>query len=176
MVRRSGGNSKSDISIRQREVAHGFFSQYQGNLFTIHLNIGQEHRNLAIICLLCSKNLRPFFSAGFSAQFKNNASIFHLIHQNTDFGLNACWTFTATGHGNGAGDGVGAVLKLDVLHSRRTFFYLRRRISMSFRDKIKLKQPTHLTKPILLLPMSPFLKQTKSNLPKLLFSRQEGNR
>ena len=25
--------------------------------------------------------------------------------------MDACWTFTATGHGKGAGDGIGAVLK-----------------------------------------------------------------
>ena len=35
--------------IRQREVQQGFFSQHQVTLFTIHLIIGQEHRNLAII-------------------------------------------------------------------------------------------------------------------------------
>ena len=35
--------------IRQREVQQGFFSQHQVTLFTIHLTIGQEHRNLAII-------------------------------------------------------------------------------------------------------------------------------
>ena len=35
--------------IRQREVQQGFFSQHQATLFTIHLTIGQEQRNLAII-------------------------------------------------------------------------------------------------------------------------------
>ena len=35
--------------IRQREVQQGFFSQHQATLFTIHVTIGQEHRNLAII-------------------------------------------------------------------------------------------------------------------------------
>lgn len=37
--------------------------------------------------------------------------MFNLVHHNIDFGLNAAWTFTATGHGKGAGDGVGAFLK-----------------------------------------------------------------
>ncbi|CAF1125105.1 unnamed protein product [Adineta ricciae] len=46
-----------------------------------------------------------------SAHFKNNASILNLLHQKHDFGLDASWTFTATGHGKGAGDGIGAVLK-----------------------------------------------------------------
>ena len=35
--------------IRQREVQQGFFSQHQATLFTIHVTIGQEHRNLAVI-------------------------------------------------------------------------------------------------------------------------------
>jgi len=35
--------------IRQREVQQGFFSQHQVTLFTIHLTIGKEQRNLAII-------------------------------------------------------------------------------------------------------------------------------
>jgi len=51
------------------------------------------------------------FSDGACAHFKNNASILNLIHHKSDFGLDASWTFTATGHGKGAGDGIGAVLK-----------------------------------------------------------------
>lgn len=35
--------------IRQREVQQGFFNQHQTSLFTIHLIIGKEQRNLAII-------------------------------------------------------------------------------------------------------------------------------
>jgi len=35
--------------IRQREVQQGFFSHHQVTLFTIHLTIGEEQRNLAII-------------------------------------------------------------------------------------------------------------------------------
>ena len=35
----------------------------------------------------------------------------NLVHQKIDFDLDACWTFTATGHGKSAGDGIGAVLK-----------------------------------------------------------------
>ncbi|CAF3181745.1 unnamed protein product, partial [Rotaria sp. Silwood2] len=48
---------------------------------------------------------------GASAHFKNNVSILNLIHHKADFGLDACWTFTATSHGKAAGDGIGAVLK-----------------------------------------------------------------
>ena len=35
--------------IRQHEVQQGFFSQHQATLFTIHLTIGPEHRDLAIV-------------------------------------------------------------------------------------------------------------------------------
>ena len=35
--------------IRQREVQQGSFSQHQVTIFTVHLTIGQQHRNLAII-------------------------------------------------------------------------------------------------------------------------------
>ena len=35
----------------------------------------------------------------------------NLAHHKTDFGLEAAWTFSATGHGKGAGDGIGASLK-----------------------------------------------------------------
>lgn len=121
-------------------------------------------------------NFLPLCSDGSSTHLKDNVSLFNLIHHQTDLGLHACWTSTATGHGKGAGDGVGAVLKLDVLHSRRIFFYLCRRISISSRDNINLKQPTYLTKPVLLLSMSSSLKQKQSNRSKLLLSRQEVNR
>ena len=35
----------------------------------------------------------------------------NLVNHKIDFDLDACWTFTATGHGKGAGDGIGAVLE-----------------------------------------------------------------
>jgi hypothetical protein len=51
------------------------------------------------------------FSDGAIGHFKNNLSIFNLIHHKADFELEACWSFTASGHGKSAGDGIGAVLK-----------------------------------------------------------------
>ena len=33
------------------------------------------------------------------------------MHHKIDFELEACWTFTATGHGKSAGDGIEAALK-----------------------------------------------------------------
>lgn len=41
--------SMNHTLIRQREVQQGFFSQHQATLFTIHLTIGKEQRNVAII-------------------------------------------------------------------------------------------------------------------------------
>jgi hypothetical protein len=35
--------------VRQRDVQQGFFNQHQATLFTIHLTVGQEQRNVAII-------------------------------------------------------------------------------------------------------------------------------
>ena len=35
----------------------------------------------------------------------------NLVNHKINFDLDACWTFTATGHGKGASDGIGAVLK-----------------------------------------------------------------
>jgi hypothetical protein len=41
--------SMNYILIRQREVQQGFFSQHQASIFTIHLTIGKEQRDIAII-------------------------------------------------------------------------------------------------------------------------------
>ncbi|CAF3771436.1 unnamed protein product [Rotaria sp. Silwood1] len=45
--------------IRQREVQQGFFSQQQASLFTTHLTIGKEHRDIAIISDSMEHNM-PF--------------------------------------------------------------------------------------------------------------------
>ena len=50
-------------------------------------------------------------SDGAAAHFKNNVNILSLVRHKADSGLDACWTFTATGHRKDAGDGIGAVLK-----------------------------------------------------------------
>ncbi|CAF1214876.1 unnamed protein product [Adineta ricciae] len=120
--------------IRQREVQQGFYSQHQVTLFTIHLTIGREQRNVAIISdymehttsfVYCAQQILVRFikknfplvkkisyvSDGASRHFKNNANIFNLIHHKIDFELEASWTFTSTGHGKSAGDGIGATLK-----------------------------------------------------------------
>ena len=52
-----------------------------------------------------------YVSDGALTQFKNNKSMFNLIHHSTDFGLPASWTFSATAHGKGPVDGIGAAVK-----------------------------------------------------------------
>ncbi|CAF1685595.1 unnamed protein product [Adineta ricciae] len=52
-----------------------------------------------------------YVSDGPSGHFKNNANIFNSIHHKIDFELEASWTFTSTGHGKSAGDGIRATLK-----------------------------------------------------------------
>ncbi len=41
--------SMNHTLVRQREVQQGFFSQHQVTLFTIHLMIGSEHQEMAIV-------------------------------------------------------------------------------------------------------------------------------
>ena len=57
-----------------------------------------------IFCFLSS-------SDGAAGHFKNNYTILNLLYHKKDFGLETCWTFSATGHGKGPCDGVGATVK-----------------------------------------------------------------
>jgi hypothetical protein len=49
--------------IRQREVQQGFFFQHQVSIFTIHLTIGKEYRNIAIISNCLEHNVAFVYSA-----------------------------------------------------------------------------------------------------------------
>jgi hypothetical protein len=51
------------------------------------------------------------FSDGAAGSFKNNLNMLNLAFHKEDFGIDACWTYTATAHGKGPGDGVGGLLK-----------------------------------------------------------------
>jgi hypothetical protein len=50
-------------------------------------------------------------SDGASSHFKNNYTLLNLLYHKKDFGLEAAWTFSATGHGKGPCDGIGATVK-----------------------------------------------------------------
>ena len=48
----------------------------------------------------------------------------NLVYHKVDFGLDASWSFSVTGHGKWAGDGVGALLKSTARRARlsKSFF------------------------------------------------------
>lgn len=51
------------------------------------------------------------FSDGAGSQFKNKYTLTNLVYALDDYKLKITWEFTATSHGKGAVNGVGAVLK-----------------------------------------------------------------
>lgn len=52
-----------------------------------------------------------YLSDGASAHFKNNKNLLNLTLHQSDFVLPASWTFSATSHGKGPVDGIGAAIK-----------------------------------------------------------------
>ena len=52
-----------------------------------------------------------FYSDGAAGHFKNNYTLLDLLYHKKDFGLEAAWTFSATRHGKGPVDGIGATVK-----------------------------------------------------------------
>ena len=50
-------------------------------------------------------------SDGAASHFKNNYTIMNLLHHKKDFDIDTVWTFSATGHGKGPCDGIGATVK-----------------------------------------------------------------
>ena len=54
---------------------------------------------------------RNYLSDGASQHFKNAKNMMNLTYHQTDFNIAASWTFSATSHGKGPVDGIGAVVK-----------------------------------------------------------------
>ncbi len=52
-----------------------------------------------------------YVTDGGPAHFKNRYNILNLSFHQTDFGVHAIWTFSATSHGKGPVDGLGAAIK-----------------------------------------------------------------
>uniref|UniRef100_A0ABD2WEA9 Uncharacterized protein n=1 Tax=Trichogramma kaykai TaxID=54128 RepID=A0ABD2WEA9_9HYME len=52
-----------------------------------------------------------YFTDGAAQHFKNKNNFTNLKHHEKDFGVPAEWHFSATGHGKGACDGIGANIK-----------------------------------------------------------------
>jgi hypothetical protein len=51
------------------------------------------------------------YSDGAPSHFKNHSNIINLIRHKNDFNIEECWTFSASGHGKGPSDGIGAAVK-----------------------------------------------------------------
>ena len=62
-----------------------------------------------MIWLLLDPSL--FSSDGAPAHFKNHSNIINLLYHQDDFGIIASWTLSASGHGKGPCDGIGATVK-----------------------------------------------------------------
>ena len=56
-------------------------------------------------------------SDGAAGHFKNNYTILNLLYHKKDFGLEACWTFSATGHGQDPCDEIGAIIKATAIRA-----------------------------------------------------------
>ena len=58
-----------------------------------------------------SNQVINYVTDGGPAHFKNRYIILNLSFHQTDFGIRAIWTFSATSHGKGPVDGLGAAIK-----------------------------------------------------------------
>ena len=54
---------------------------------------------------------RNYLSDGTSQHFENAKNMMNLAYHQTDFNISASWTFSATSHGKGPVDGIGAAVK-----------------------------------------------------------------
>ncbi|CAF4667131.1 unnamed protein product, partial [Rotaria socialis] len=120
--------------IIQREIQSAYYSRQQATIFTIYIKVGEEHRNMVLISDYLAHDTQFVYSGqklivdflrtqypnvlklnyasdGASAHFKNKYNMYNLAHHHADFNIAASWTFSATGHGKGPCDGVGAVVK-----------------------------------------------------------------
>ncbi|CAF4999376.1 unnamed protein product [Rotaria sp. Silwood1] len=118
----------------QREVQGFHWNNQQVTVFTVHLKVGSNNKNIVIISDYMLHNTNfvyvaqelivkfikhhfplvkkiNYLSDGACSHFKNNFNMLNLIHHQQDFDLEACWTFTSTGHGKGPCDGLGASVK-----------------------------------------------------------------
>ena len=56
-----------------------------------------------------------YVTDGGPSHFRNQYNILNLTFHETDFGVRAIWTFSATSYGKGLMDGLGEALLLDIL-------------------------------------------------------------
>ncbi|CAF3661614.1 unnamed protein product [Rotaria socialis] len=111
------------------------WTNQQATLFTVHIKaVKEKHHSLIIISdylahdvifvhtaqSIISDDVQSIYptvkrlnyvSDGAPQHFKNNKSILNLTYHQVDFGIPASWSFSATAHGKGAVDGIGAAVK-----------------------------------------------------------------
>ena len=121
--------------IVQHEVQQAHYNTVQATIFTINIQVNaQPHHSMAVIsdCLehdvkfvyaaqkIISQFVRDeyprvrnlnYVTDGACQHFKSNKSILNLTHHHRDFGIYACWSFSATAHGKSSVDGIGASIK-----------------------------------------------------------------
>lgn len=119
----------------QHEVQQAHYNTAQATIFTLNIRVNaQTHHSMAIIsdCLehdvkfvhaaqkVISQFVRDeyprvrnlnYVTDGACQHFKSNKSILNLTHHHRDFGIDACWSFSATAHGKSSVDGIGASIK-----------------------------------------------------------------
>ena len=121
--------------IVQHEVQQAHYNTAQATIFTIIIQINaQSHHSMAIISDCPEHDVKFDYAAqkvisqfvreqyprvrnlnyvtnGACQHFKSNKSILNLTHHHRDFGIYACWSFSATAHGKSSVDGIGASIK-----------------------------------------------------------------
>ncbi|CAM4849682.1 unnamed protein product [Rotaria magnacalcarata] len=121
--------------LAQNEITQAHWTNQQATLFTVHIKTAKEkHHSLIIISDYLAydvefvhtaqsiisdyvKSIYPtvkqlnYVSDGAPQHFKNNKSILNLTYHQVDFGIPVSWSFSATAHGKGAVDGIGAAVK-----------------------------------------------------------------
>ena len=127
--------SENYLLIVQHEVQQAHYNTAQASIFTVNIRVNaQTHHSMAIIsdCLehdvtfvhaaqkIISQFVRDeypdvrnlnYVTDGACQHFKSNKSILNLTHHHRDFGIDACWSFSATAHGKSSVDGIGASIK-----------------------------------------------------------------
>lgn len=134
--------------IVQHEIQQAHWTTPQATIFTVHITVDKTIQDsLAFVSDYLDHNIDfvhaaqkmivqfirdrystvkrvNYITDGAPQHFKSNKSMLNLTYHESDFGIPAVWTFSATAHGKGPVDGIGAALKYRatrrVLSGRRT--------------------------------------------------------
>jgi hypothetical protein len=134
--------------IVQHEIQQAHWTTPQATIFTVHItvdktthhshpfvsdhldhNVDFVHAAQGVIVQFIRHRYSTvkrvnYITDGAPQHFKSNKSMLSFTHHESDFGIPAAWTFSATAHGKGPVDEIGAALKYRatrrVLSGRRT--------------------------------------------------------